>query len=200
MSKLLRIALSAAFGYGIGSIPFGLLLGKVTRGVDVREHGSHSIGTTNVLRTIGMKQAAATFALDVGKGSAAVGIARLLGAGPCGEIAAGLAAIGGHSWPLFAKFRGGKSVATAFGAVLLISPKAAGWAVVGGLGTLAVTRVVSVSSLAATGSAAVVGLSELREGRTVPAAFIIPAAALIVYRHRANLERLRQGTEPKVGL
>src|SRR5437660_100799 len=118
-------------GYLIGSLPFGIWLGRLSKGVDVREHGSGGSGTTNVLRTVGPGAAGAVFVLDVAKGGAAVATARGLGAGRSGQAAAGLAAVVGHSWPLFARFRGGKSVATAFGALLLVSPEGSVFAVVG---------------------------------------------------------------------
>ncbi len=133
MSGLASDAGATAAGYVIGSIPFGLLLGRATRGLDVRETGSGSMGSTNVLRVAGPAAAGATFALDVGKGTAAVMCARAMGAGSGGQVAAGLAAMVGHSWPVFAGFRGGKSVATAFGALLAISPEVSAYAVAGGV-------------------------------------------------------------------
>src|SRR5258706_5959309 len=116
-------------GYALGSVPVGLWLGRRIRHLDVRQFGSGSMGTTNVLRTVGRAAAATTFALDVAKGSAAVLVARALGADAGGQAAAGFAAVVGHSWPALARFRGGKSVATAFGGVLLMSPVGAACAV-----------------------------------------------------------------------
>jgi glycerol-3-phosphate acyltransferase PlsY len=201
MSGLLTDAGAGAAGYAIGSIPFGLLLGRATRGLDVREIGSGSMGSTNVLRAAGPAAAAATFALDVGKGTAAVYIARALGAGPAGQVAAGLGAMVGHSWPALAGFRGGKSVATAFGALLAISPEASGWALAGGLSTLAATRIVSLGSLMAAGSATVAaGVSAARGGPPAPLMFAGLASALIAVRHADNLRRLARGAEPRVGL
>src|SRR5437588_3870659 len=104
-----------AGGYAIGSVPFGVLVSRLTRGLDVRDHGSGSMGTTNVFRIIGPGAAGLTFALDVGKGASAVTLARALGASEAGAAAAGLAAAVGHSWPALARFRRGKAVAAAFG-------------------------------------------------------------------------------------
>ncbi len=201
MSGLASDAGATAAGYVIGSVPFGLLLGRATRGLDVRETGSGSMGSTNVLRAAGPAAAAATFALDVGKGTAAVLCARRLGAGPAGQVGAGLAAMVGHSWPVFAGFRGGKSVATAFGGLLAISPEASAWAVAGGLSTLASTRIVSLGSLVAAGSATLgAGVATARGGPRGPLVFAGLATALIAIRHTDNLRRLARGLEPRVSL
>lgn len=188
-------------GYLIGSIPFGLLLGRAVRGLDVRDQGSGSMGTTNVLRAVGPGAAAATFALDVAKGAAAIRCARALDAGPAGEVTAGMAAMIGHSWPVFAGFRGGKSVATAFGVLLATSPEASVWAVTGGLTALATTRTMSVASLVAAGSATVgAGISAARGGDAAPLVFAGLASTLIVARHSANVRRLLRGQEPRISL
>jgi glycerol-3-phosphate acyltransferase PlsY len=194
-------AIAAATGYVIGSIPFGLLLGRAARGLDVRDLGSGSMGTTNVLRAVGPGAAAATFALDVAKGAAAIRCARALDAGPAGEVTAGIAAMVGHSWPVFAGFRGGKSVATAFGVLLEISPEASRWALAGGVAALATTRTMSVASLAAAGSATVgAGVAVARGGEVAPLVFTGLASALIVVRHTANVRRLLRGLEPPISL
>jgi glycerol-3-phosphate acyltransferase PlsY len=201
MSGLLTDAGAVAAGYAFGSVPFGLVLGRAARGLDVREVGSGSTGSTNVLRAAGPVAAGATFALDIGKGTAAVLVARSLGAGSGGQIAAGLAAMVGHSWPVFAGFRGGKSVATAFGALLAISPEVSAYAVAGGLSALAATRVVSVGSLAAAATATVgAGISAARGGPRDALVFTGLASALIALRHSDNLRRLARGLEPRVSL
>jgi glycerol-3-phosphate acyltransferase PlsY len=188
-------------GYLIGSIPIGVMLGRALRGLDVREHGSHSMGTTNVLRLVGPSAAALTFGLDVAKGSAAVAVARRLGADRSGQGAAGLAAVVGHSWPVLARFRGGKGVATAFGGLLMISPTASVFAVAGGLTALAASRIVSVGSLSAAAAAvAGAGVETIRTGDHAPLAFAGVATALICVRHAPNLKRLMHGQEPRVSL
>lgn len=196
MVRPLHVAAAGALGYGLGSIPFGVLVGRLQGGVDVREHGSRSMGTTNVLRTVGGRAGASTFCLDVSKGAVAVAAVRAAGGGDAVAVAGGLGAVVGHSWPCLAGFRGGKSIATAFGTILVLAPRAAACAVVGGLSALAATRVVSVGSLAATTSAAAESVMELRRGRWAPAVFVVPAAAVIFYRHLPNLQRIRRGTEP----
>ncbi|MDQ6847728.1 MAG: glycerol-3-phosphate 1-O-acyltransferase PlsY [Candidatus Dormibacteraeota bacterium] len=201
MSGLVSDVGATAAGYAIGSIPFGLLLGHATRGLDVRETGSGSMGSTNVLRVAGPAAAAATFALDVGKGTAAVLCARSLGAEPAGQVGAGLAAMVGHSWPVFAGFRGGKSVATAFGGLLAVSPEASAWAVAGGLSALLGTRIVSIGSMVAAASATIgAGVSAARGGARAPLVFAGLASALIAIRHTDNLRRLARGVEPRVSL
>jgi glycerol-3-phosphate acyltransferase PlsY len=201
MSGLVSDAGIVAAGYAIGSIPFGLLVGRAARGLDVREMGSGSTGSTNVLRAAGPAAAGATFALDIAKGSAAVLCARSLGASSGGQIAAGWACMVGHSWPAFAGFRGGKSVATGFGALLAISPEVSAYAVAGGLSTLAATRVVSLGSLAAAGTATVTaGISAARGGSRGTLVFAGLASALIAVRHTDNLRRIARGAEPRVSL
>ena len=192
---------ACAAGYVIGSIPVGVLLGWALRGQDIRDHGSHSMGTTNVLRQLGPAAAAATFALDVGKGSAAVALARGLRADGVGQAAAGLAAMVGHSWPAFARFRGGKGVATGFGVLLMVSPEASAYAVAGGLAALGVTRIVSVGSLTACAATLLgAGMEESRTGNRIPLVFAGLATALVAARHSANIRRLLRGEEPRVSL
>src|ERR1700692_4178612 len=102
-------AASCTAGYRIGSVPFGLIVGKAVGGLDVRDFGSGNMGTANVLRTVGARAGAITFALDVAKGAAAVGLARRMGADPAAQAAAGLASCVGYSWPGFAPFPVGKA-------------------------------------------------------------------------------------------
>src|SRR5215472_14753681 len=188
---------ACAAGYLIGSVPVGLLLGRSIRGMDVREHGSHSIGTTNVLRLVGPSAAAATFALDVAKGAAAVAVARKVGADSTGQAAAGFSAMVGHAWPVFAGFRGGKSVATGFGGMLAITPWGSATAVAGGLTALFASRIVSVGSLTAATSAIVgAAIQSRRTGDPAPLAFATAATALVAVRHAENIRRLLRGEEP----
>ena len=192
-------AAGCAAGYLIGSVPFGLIVGKAVGGLDVRDFGSGNMGTANVLRTVGARAGAITFGLDVAKGAAAVALARKLGADPVGQAAAGLAACVGHSWPVFARFRGGKAVATAFGGLLMVSPPAAVWATGGGAAALALSRTMSVGSLTAAGTATFGACLESRRRHdVVPFAFTALASALVVMRHAANIRRLARGEEPKL--
>ena len=198
-------ALSALAAYLIGSIPFGYLAG-LSKGVDIRTVGSGNIGATNVFRTLGRKLGIATFALDLMKGIAAVAVvpagvwlaAGAPGAAPLGaELAAAVAVLLGHAFPLFLNFKGGKGVATGAGIAIGIAPHAAllglaVWAVV-----FLASRYVSVASIAA---AFAVGsgvwlLDNAREPRHFVPAVISLMAALIVVKHKSNIARLLRGTE-----
>ncbi len=190
---------SCAAGYLIGSVPFGLIVGRAVGGLDVRDFGSGNMGTANVLRTVGARAGAITFALDVAKGTAAIGLARKLGADPAAQAAAGLAACVGHSWPVFARFRGGKAVATAFGGLVVVSPEAAAWATVGGIGALALSRTMSVGSLTAAGTATLgAGLEASRRHDAVPFVFTALASTLVIVRHASNIRRIARGEEPQL--
>ena len=185
---------AAALGYGLGSIPFGLILTRVFGAGDLRSIGSGSIGATNVLRTGRKGLAAATVLLDAGKGVAAVLIAKQLWPGSEGIAAIG--AILGHCFPIWLKFNGGKGFATAAGVlgalawpVMLIC--AAVWA-----GALALSRISSVSSLAATLAAPLVAWLM---GLTYLVWVMAVVALIVVIQHRANIRRLLNGTEPKLG-
>ncbi len=192
-------AASCAAGYLIGSVPFGLIVGRAVGGLDVRDFGSGNMGTANVLRTVGARAGAITFALDVAKGAAAIGLARRCGADPAAQAAAGLAACVGHSWPVFARFRGGKAVATAFGGLLMVSPEAAAWATVGGIGALALSRTMSVGSLTAAGTATLgAGLDSSRHHDAVPFVFTALASTLVIVRHASNIRRIARGEEPQL--
>src|SRR5580693_906112 len=192
-------AAGCAAGYVIGSVPFGLMVGKAVGGLDVRDFGSGNMGTANVLRTMGARAGALTFGLDVAKGAVAVGVARRLGADPAAQAAAGLAACVGHSWPVFARFRGGKAVATAAGALVVVSPEAFAFAAAGGIGGILLTKTMSVGSLAAAGLGAFgAGLDAIRTRDAVPFVFAALASTLVVVRHVPNIRRLARGEEPKL--
>jgi glycerol-3-phosphate acyltransferase PlsY len=192
-------AAGCAAGYLIGSVPFGLIVGKAVGGLDVRDFGSGNMGTANVLRTLGARAGAITFALDVAKGTVAIGLARRLGADPAAQAAAGLAACVGHSWPVFARFRGGKAVATAFGGLLMVSPEAAAWATAGGVGALSLSRTMSVGSLTAAGTATLgAGLESSRRHDALPFVFTALASSLVVVRHAPNIRRILRGEEPRL--
>ena len=112
----------AVFGYLLGSLPFGVILGRLFGGVDVRDHGSGSTGMTNVLRTAGKPAAALVLLLDMLKGAAAIIAAKLVTGSAGVEVAAGLGAIAGHMWPVFAGFRGGKGVSPGWGGLFPLEP------------------------------------------------------------------------------
>lgn len=209
MSDLLPLLVMLA-GYLLGSIPFGWLAGRWWAGIDLRELGSGSTGATNVLRQMGKGPALVVFLLDVFKGSAAVLLAKALlqplGITPASDwwvVGAGLAALAGHSWPIWLGGKGGKAVATGLGLLLGLVP-AVGLACFGlFLLTLLVSRIVSLSSVVAALSLPVLMQgSFIAQGTGLRPAYLALAVLttlLVLWRHRANLRRLMAGTEPKLG-
>lgn len=181
-------------GYLLGSIPFGILLTRLTGAGDLRAIGSGNIGATNVLRTGRKGLAAATLLLDLGKGLAAVLIAyRLFPGFP--DLAA-LGAVIGHCFPVWLKFRGGKGVATLMGVSLgLAWPIGLAYAVVW-LGMLAIVRISSLGGICAAVAAPLAALATGNE-HFVPVLGAV--AVLVVFLHRANIARLLAGTEPRIG-
>jgi glycerol-3-phosphate acyltransferase PlsY len=200
MNPLALIA-ATLLAYLIGSIPSGLWAGRLARGVDVREVGSRRTGATNVQRSLGTPLAVAVLLADVLKGTLAVFLARALTGSDYAAVLAGVAAMAGHAWPLFAGFRGGRGVATGAGALLVFSPPALlvsflAMAVVTGL-----TRYVSLGSITAGLAAPVVATMLVDAGGATDAAILMAfgAGILVLCRHADNLERLRQGRESKLG-
>lgn len=189
--------------YLIGCIPSGLVVGKL-KGIDIREYGSGNIGSTNVLRTLGARYGAIVLVADVLKGVIAVLLARYIIETPTGEMAAGFAAIAGHDWPLFLKFKGGRGVATSLGVLLpmaMPAPMTVAAGVVIFILIVARTRYVSLGSLAGSVTAVATMAVFLGLG-LVPwqyMVYIVIAVALIIFQHRDNISRLRAGTENKLG-
>jgi acyl phosphate:glycerol-3-phosphate acyltransferase len=182
------------FGYLLGSIPFGLLLTRLGGGGDLRTIGSGNIGATNVLRTGRKGLAALTLLLDAAKGVIPVLTAQALA--PQYAAIAGLAAMIGHCYPVWLGFRGGKGVATALGVLLAFAPlivliAAFVWGV-----ALAVSRIVSLSSIAAALSAPIAAFAL---GRLEALPLTVTLAVLLIWKHRPNVARLRAGTEPRLG-
>lgn len=194
--------------YLLGSIPFGYLLVRLFVGGDVRETGSGGTGATNVTRRAGKGVGVLTLLLDLLKGAAAVLVGRaLLGAGGGGEqwwvCAAGAAAVLGHVFPVWLKFRGGKGVATGLGVFLVLAPVATLCAALVFVVVVRLWRYVSLGSMAAASllPVAVWSLSTLGIGDRAPRpllALSILGAALIVFMHRANVGRLLRGEESKL--
>ncbi|HBB55806.1 MAG TPA: acyl-phosphate glycerol 3-phosphate acyltransferase [Hyphomonadaceae bacterium] len=187
--------LAAGFGYLLGSAPFGLLLTRLAGLGDIRKMGSGNIGATNVLRTGRRDIAALTLLLDGGKAALALLIIRLLFDEQAALIAGGAALIG-HCFPVWLKFNGGKGVATFLGALL-----AAFWPIgIAACATwLAIAYVFRYSSLAALVAAALAPLGAAAAQRLDVAALALVLALVVFWRHRANIQRLRAGTEPKIG-
>jgi glycerol-3-phosphate acyltransferase PlsY len=187
------LALLAA--YLLGAIPFGYLLVKWRTGRDVRTSGSGNIGATNVLRTTGHFAGIATLLLDIGKGYAAVWIAECLTHGnPLWSSAAALAVMAGHAFPVFLHFRGGKAVASFVGAFLRLTPLALLCVLVVFAAMVAWTRHISVGSIVSAATFPLAVWLIARPPMTVLAAAVI-AAAFIIYRHKENIRRVREGSE-----
>lgn len=191
----MTLSLTVLLAYLAGSIPFGLLITRALGLGDLRSIGSGNIGATNVLRTGNKGAAAATLLLDGLKGAAAVLVARAL-VGETAAVLAGGAAFLGHLYPVWLKFRGGKGVATFLGVLLALAwpvglIACATWALVARL-----TRISSLSALVAAVTAPI-WLALFGPGGAVWLGLAM--AALILWRHRSNIARLRAGTEPKIG-
>jgi glycerol-3-phosphate acyltransferase PlsY len=201
-----KFLIIAAVSYLLGSIPFGYLLVRIFRGEDVRQSGSGNIGATNVSRkspALGIF----TLILDALKGSAAAGAAYFLsgrladGALPYRAMsAAAFCAVVGHVFPVWLKLRGGKGVATGLGSFLVIAPKAVLVAVVIFIGVVVIFRYVSLGSIIAVASFPVL-VYVMRAYGDVPLAlaFMIATSLLIIFKHRANIQRLVADTENRVG-
>ena len=188
---------SLILGYLLGSLPSGWLAGRWLKNIDIRELGSGSTGATNVLRQVGKGPALVVFLIDVGKGAAAVLIARALGLSDWIQVLAGLTALAGHIWPVWLGFKGGKAVATGLGLFLGLA-----WPV--GLAsfgvfllTLWLFRIVSLSSVLAALSLPLLMIRFSGIGSYILIALV--AMGLVLWRHRSNLSRILEGSEPKIG-
>ena len=189
------IALAAGFGYLLGSIPFGLLLTKLAGAGDIRAIGSGNIGATNVLRTGHKFLALATLVLDGAKGAAAVLIV-LTFAERDAALIAGIAAVLGHNFPIWLRFKGGKGVATSLGTLIAVA-----WPI--GVGAcltwLAIAAVFRVSSLAALAALGLAPLYAYGAGDAPAATLALGLGVLAIVRHRQNIRRLLRGEEPRIG-
>ena len=193
--------LSLLLGYLLGSIPSGYLAGRWCKGLDLRELGSGSTGATNVLRQVGKGPALVVFVIDVGKGAAAVVLASAITQGHTFgdwvEVMAGLTALTGHIWPVWLGFKGGKAVATGFGMFLGLAWPV-GLASFGVfLATLSLSRMVSLSSVV--GAISLPLLMAAGDGSNADLTVALLAMALVIWRHRSNLQRIMAGTEPRLG-
>jgi len=208
--------IALALGYLFGSVPFGLILTRLTGAGDLRAIGSGNIGATNVLRTGRKGLAAATLLLDAGKGSAAVMLGRWFiahqGANLGIEAACGLAALAGHCFPVWLGFKGGKGVATMLGVAVALD-----WRIgaASALAWVVVALFSRISSLGGMAGALAAPLAALVLAWLEPASdtfgnlgaiaflifagFLATMAAIVIWRHRENIARLRAGTEPRVG-
>ena len=193
---MMEETLAVACGYLVGSVPFAFLMAR-RRGVDLRRVGSGNVGAANVLRTSGVWAGVGAMCLDAMKGALAVLVAQRLTTGPAMPMAAGLASIVGHIYPVWLGFRGGKGVATAAGVFGVLAPTAL--AIASAVFVLAVwvTRYVSVGSIAGAITLAAAAAASGAPRSVIAGAAV--SALIIVHRHRANLARLVAGIERRVG-
>ena len=209
MNALTLFLLLIPVAYLVGAVPWGLLIGKWSSGVDVRSIGSGNIGSSNVLRSIGVKQAALVLFLDVAKGTAAVLTAAALAdvadlsslETSYLQMSSALAALVGHNWPIYLKFKGGRGVATGLGGMLGLFP-------IGGLvifiiavSIMKITRYISLGSIigVSLGGLSLVLFGFLGEFSAVYGIYGGAASVIIVGRHRTNIVRLLAGTEARLG-
>lgn len=187
--------------YLLGSIPFGLILAKLLGGKDVRKSGSGNIGATNVVRVAGPAAGILTLLLDAAKGALAVWLAgRFSGQSAAAIMLAGIAALVGHCFPVWLKFKGGKGVATALGVFLMLAPLAALGGVMFFLMVVLVWRYISLGSISAAAAIPLLVYFLWAPGHAPPLVVIFGtlfAAGLVIVKHDANLQRLVDGTEPK---
>ncbi len=213
MTTALVILLTIVGAYLIGAIPFGYLVGR-WRGVDIFAHGSGNIGATNVGRVLGRPFGILVFLLDFAKGAVPTSVARFVSLPAVEEtkawlgtdglpVLAGLAAFLGHLYPIYLRFRGGKGVATGAGVVAVLLPLPALGALVTWVVLVAATRYVSLASIGAVLAICVLRLwmtpAPFSPDNRILTWFCFVAAALVIFRHRANIGRLLDGTENRLG-
>ena len=187
--------------YFLGSISWGYMLLQLKMGVDVREYGSGRTGMSNVLRTGGVRSAAVVLTLDIAKGVIAVVIARAVIGTTAAEVSAGLIVLVGHNWPVFLQFKGGRGILTALGGLALMVPVAAIIATATFIAITALSRYISLGSVVGVmiGALAILALAlaGVNSGTYMIYGFI--AAAMIVWQHRDNIRRIRDGNERRLG-
>jgi glycerol-3-phosphate acyltransferase PlsY len=196
-----RYIVVVVVGYLLGAIPSGLIVGKLIRGVDLREFGSGKTGATNALRTLGKGPAALVLLLDVSKALAALLVAHIIVGATAAAFLAGLAAAIGHNWPIYAGFRGGRGVLVSFAIFwVLCWPAALAATCIGGA-LIGLSRMVSFGVLVGTAVGVAVTIPFVVTGLYSPWVLVYAAlvAGLIVVRHADNIQRLLAGTERKIG-
>ncbi len=203
----MNFLLSISIAYILGSIPFSYLAGKVLRGIDIREHGSGNAGATNTLRVLGTTPGIIVMILDMLKGIAAVLIAKTI-ISECSDltyelqiVSCGVMAIIGHILPVFLKFKGGKGVATTAGVFLSLTTGAIAIALLVFIVVVALTRYVSLGSISAALTAILLELIRNIRGEFnhLPTLILLGImVGFIIYKHKANIQRLVKGTESKI--
>ncbi|MDP7578763.1 MAG: glycerol-3-phosphate 1-O-acyltransferase PlsY [SAR202 cluster bacterium] len=191
----------AVVGYLLGSVPFGLIAGRIFGDIDVREHGSGMTGMTNVIRTVGIWAGMLVLSLDMGKTILAVVLTRLFTDSLGIDVVAAITAIMGHNWPLYSNFKGGRGTAPGWAGLIVLSPIAGIVASFVGLITIAVSRYVSLGSIvgATSGAITLIVLSLLDLHPLAYVWYGPIGATIIVVRHKENIQRLMSGKERKLG-
>ncbi len=192
MQEILLLVLS----YLIGAIPFSYIFTRLFTGIDIREKGSGNVGSTNVLRTVGIPVALASFSGDILKGVLAAWLGFHFGGYTLAAICS-VAAIVGHCWPVFLGFRGGKGVATSAGIILFLVPKAFIILFFCFIIIVALSRYVSLGSICGAASFPFICLILHKPASLVLMSLIM--ALLVIFQHRENIKRIRNGTEGKIG-
>ena len=184
-------------GYGLGSLPLGYLVANRAKGIDLRRVGSGNVGAANVYRTAGLAAAVVVVLVDIAKGASSVFFAARFATSAADPVAAGIAAIIGHVYPVWLRFHGGKGVATACGVFWMLAPLATAISATAFVLVVWATRYVSLGSIVAT--AALPPLAWFTDKSVPVVVGAAVAAAVILQRHRANLARLQQGIERRLG-
>ena len=187
--------------YLLGSVPWGYLALRWRHGVDIREYGSGRIGMTNVLRTGGGRVAVLILTLDIAKGILAVVLGRTVIGSTEGEVAAGLLALVGHNWPVFLQFRGGRGILTGLGGLSVMAPPVAAIAAVAFLFITGLSRYVSLGSVLGLVIACLAMLALAIAGMysTPYVLYTFLGSAIIIWQHRDNIRRIRDGNERRLG-
>ena len=193
----------AITGYLIGAIPYGLIVGFISRGIDIRNHGSGSTGATNVLRILGLRLASIVVILDVSKAIIVIFIASFfLNGEPLIKAIGAIFVILGHIWPITAKLRGGKGVLTGIVGLIILSPLSGVPSFILAVLTISVFKIVSLGSIVGT-MASVIAILVLylfgQEKNIEYVAYVIIGSIIILFKHTDNIKRLISKTEPKIG-
>ena len=201
MNDLLYIALSLVIAYLLGSIPTGIIIGKIWHRTDVRSHGSGSTGATNVLRVLGPSAGASVLIIDIFKGALAVFVASILTDVIWVKPLCGSIAIIGHIVPVFSKFKGGKGVATGIGAIFLVNPLAIVGVLIGVI-VIAITRTASLGSIIGSAFGMIIMILtiifSINGANAWDLIFAVPAPLIIFASHHENIRRLFSGNERKI--
>ncbi|MCL1796324.1 MAG: glycerol-3-phosphate 1-O-acyltransferase PlsY [Clostridia bacterium] len=195
---LLRLILCALLGYLFGNVQTGLIIGRLTRNIDLREHGSGSSGATNALRVLGRQQALVTLLGDALKGVLAVCAGLIIGGQRGGMIAAIFVTIG-HIWPVFFGFHGGKGISTTVGSLLVLMPVHSAIFLIIGSAVIYLTKMVSVGSISGALTLLILtAITSVTGNDWFVLVFGVIISGLVIFAHRGNIARILKGTENKI--